>query len=40
MAYLKEIEYMTHLCQDNNLVLNLSKTREMVVEKAGEELRS
>lgn len=30
-AFLKEIEDMTHWCQDNNLVLNFSKTEEMIV---------
>ncbi len=30
-AYLKEVENLTHCCQDNNLHLNISKTKELVL---------
>ena len=31
-AYLKEVEDLTHWCQDNNLLLNISKTKELIVD--------
>ncbi len=31
-AYLKEVEGLTHWCQDNNLFLNISKTKELIVD--------
>lgn len=31
-AFLKEVEDLTHWCQDNNLVLNSSKTEDMIVD--------
>ncbi len=31
-AYLKEVEGLTCWCQDNKLLLNVSKTRELIVD--------
>lgn len=31
-ASLKELEDLTHWCQDNNLLLNVSKTKELIVD--------
>lgn len=31
-AYLKEVEDLTQWCQDSNLLLNVSKTKEMIVD--------
>ncbi len=31
-AYLKEVEGLTHWCQDNNFLLNVSKTKELIVD--------
>ncbi len=31
-AYLEEVEDLTRWCQDNNLLLNISKTKELIVD--------
>jgi len=31
-AYMKEVEALSAWCKDNNLDLNISKTKEMVVD--------
>ncbi len=31
-AYLKEVKGLTHWCQDNNFLLNISKTKELIVD--------
>ena len=31
-AYLKEVEDLIFWCQDNNLLLNVSKTKELIVD--------
>ncbi len=31
-AYLKEVEDLTRWCQDNNLLLNVRKTKELIVD--------
>ncbi len=30
-GYLRNVEDLTHWCQDNNLLLNISKTKELIV---------
>ncbi|KAK1795644.1 hypothetical protein P4O66_001135 [Electrophorus voltai] len=32
MAYLEEIKYLENWCQGNNLLLNISKTKELIVD--------
>ncbi len=32
LNYLKEVEGLTHWCQHNNLLLNVSKTKELIVD--------
>ncbi len=31
-AYLKELKGLTHWCPDNNLLMNISKTKDMIVD--------
>lgn len=39
-SYLKEVVYLNRCCQDNNLLLTLSKTKELLVEFEGKQGRN
>lgn len=38
-AYLEKVELLSSLCKDNNLDLNVSKTKEMMEDFRGERQR-